>query len=104
MKAFLLVLAFFAATLQGCFATVQSPVPGYIFTSTETPIAATDAPRGSKRGRASSASILGLIAFGESSIEKAANRAGIKRISHVDAESYSLLGIYSSYTVVVYGE
>jgi hypothetical protein len=104
MKAFALVLVLLSATLTGCFATVQSPVPGYLFTSTESAITATGAERGSKRGRASSASVFGLFAFGESSIEAAANRGGIKKISHVDAEAYSILGIYSSYTVVVYGE
>lgn len=93
-----------ALGLSGCFAHVESPVSGYLFTSTETPISATQAVRGTKHGTASSASILGLIAFGESSIESAADRAKIKSISHVDAESYSILGLYASYTVHVYGE
>lgn len=100
------MLVAFAAVLglSGCFAHVDAPVTGFLFTNTESPISATSGPRGSKHGTASSASILGLIAMGESSIQSAADRAKIKTISHVDAESYSLLGLYASYTVHVYGE
>lgn len=90
--------------LTGCLAHVNSPVPGYLFTNTESAIAVTGAKRGTKHGKASSASILGLVALGQSSIDSAAERAGITHISHVDAESYSFLGIYASYTIHVYGE
>lgn len=102
MRTIVLAFAVFLG-LSGC-AHVDAPVTGFLFTNTESPLTATSGPRGSKHGKASSASILGILAMGESSIQSAADRAGIKTISHVDVASYSILGIYASYTVHVYGE
>ena len=90
---------------SGC-AMVNAPVNGYLFTNLENAVMATSNPISptQKHGKASSASVMGLVAFGESSIAKAASRAGITKISHVDSSSYSLLGLYSSYSIHVYGE
>lgn len=102
MRTILFAIAVFLG-VSGC-AHVDAPVTGFLFTNTESPITVTSAQRGTKHGKASSASILGIIAMGESSIQAAADRAKIKTISHVDVASYSILGIYASYTVHVYGE
>lgn len=59
---------------------------------------------GSKVGTAKATNILGLVAIGDASIETAAKSAGIKRISHVDCKKSSILGIFGTYTVVVYGD
>ncbi len=73
--------------------------------SSTTPITATSNPVGNKCGEASTTRILGI--FGGSTnmgINAAAKNGGITKISHVDQSSYSVLGIYSKYTVRVYGE
>ena len=59
---------------------------------------------GSKVGTATSTNILGLVVMGDASINTAAKAAGIRKISHVDCQKSNLLGIFSSYKVVVYGE
>ena len=37
-------------------------------------------------------------------IIRAAQKAGIKKISHIDYHSTSILGIFAKFTVYVYGE
>ena len=72
-------------------------------TSTFPPLA-TSNPVATKVGTAEVTSILGLVATGDASINTAAQSAGITRISHVDYEAKSILGVYAKYTVYVYGE
>ena len=59
---------------------------------------------GTKIGTSTVTSILGLIATGDASIRAAAKDGGITKIHYVDYESKSVLGLWSPYTVVVYGE
>ena len=102
MKNILLVAAI-AVTLSSC-AVVASPVLGTIYTDVKAPLIATSNPVASKVGTAEATSILGIVATGDASIEAAAKKAGITRISHVDYEASSVLGIFSKFTVYVYGE
>lgn len=83
---------------------VKSPLTGFIYTSTEAPVAVTDNPIGSKKGEAKAVSILGWVAIGDASVQKAAKEAGITKISHVDEKSTGVLGLFAKYTVTVYGE
>lgn len=92
-----------AALLTSC-AAVKSPVTGYIYTGTKSALAVTENPTGTKKGTASAVSILGWVATGDASVEKAAKEAGITKISHIDEESTNILGIYAKYTITVYGE
>lgn len=48
--------------------------------------------------------MLGLVATGDASIEAAAKAGGITKIHHVDFENFSILGIYATFTTVVYGD
>lgn len=59
---------------------------------------------GTKVGQASATSILGIVGTGDASIQAAAKKAGITKISHVDESATSVLGIYAKYTTTVYGE
>lgn len=59
---------------------------------------------GSKVGTATATNILGAIATGDASVQKAAKSAGIRKISHVDSKKTNILGLYATYTVYVYGE
>lgn len=100
-KVFLFVCT--ACLLSSC-AIVHAPVNGAIYQKTQSPVSATANALGSKKGEATVTSILGLVAYGDASIQKAAEAAGITKISHVDQQSKSVLGLFSKYTVIVYGD
>ena len=59
---------------------------------------------GSKRGEASSTSVLCLYATGDCSIAAAARNGGLKKIGHVDYEYVNIIGFWQKATVIVYGE
>lgn len=56
-----------------------------------------------KKGSATSKSILGLVTTGDSSIRAAARDGGITKIHYVDHSFKHVFGIWSVYTVNVYG-
>lgn len=58
----------------------------------------------SKVGKATSTSILGLVAQGDSSIKTAVANGGITKIKFVDYEVDNILGFYGKYTTIVYGD
>ncbi len=87
-------------------ACVATPVgPGIFYTSVSAPLEATasNAPS-SKSGKAKASQVLGLAAWGDSSIQTAATNGGIKVIHHVDYHAFSVLGVYSTFEVTVYGD
>ncbi|MCB0583940.1 MAG: TRL-like family protein [Phaeodactylibacter sp.] len=100
----LLIISVIAFMLSSCGAYVGSPLTGFIYTDLKAPLAATSNPVGNKVGTAEATSILGIVATGDASIEAAAKKAGITRISHVDYEANSVLGVFAKFTVYVYGE
>ncbi len=79
---------------------------GGLYTDVTLPVPAvgTFSGRYNKVGTASATSILGLVATGDASITAAARKAGITKIHHVDAETQSILGIITTYTIKVYGQ
>ncbi len=106
MKKFLFTLGLIASLSllsTGC-AFVAAPVTGVVYTSTKAPIVATSNELGTKVGTGEATSILGIAATGDASIQTAARNAGISKISHVDYEAFSVLGIFARVTVYVYGE
>jgi len=64
----------------------------------------TPLPRVEKSGRSRCISVLGLVAWGDASIAAAEKAGGVTRIHHVDIERMSYLGLFYSFTTVVYGE
>ena len=91
------------AFIAGC-ATVASQVTGSIYTDVKAPLSAASNTGGSKIGSSTASSLLGLFAMGDASIETASKNGGIKKVQHVDYHSTSILGIYSTFTVMVYGQ
>ena len=91
------------ALLPACVAT---PVgPGIFYTGVKAPLEATSSNEPfTKAGRAKASQVLGVAAWGDASIQTAATAAGIKTIHHVDYEAFSVLGVYSSFEVTVYGD
>ena len=77
---------------------------GGIYTGYDAPFAVTSNEIGSKVGTVSNISVLGLVAVGDGSIDLAAKKAGIKKISHVDVNTLSVLGLFTKHTYIVYGE
>ncbi|MBM4310256.1 MAG: hypothetical protein FJ119_04845 [Deltaproteobacteria bacterium] len=60
---------------------------------------------GSKEGRSSNRSVLWLFAWGDAGTKAAAENGDITVINHADQEFMVVLfGLYSRYTMVVYGD
>lgn len=57
-----------------------------------------------KVGKSNHISVLGIVAVGDGGINAAAKNAGIKKISHVDEQKTSILGVYTKSETIVYGE
>ena len=91
MKKFL-AAAFVALACAGC---VKSPVVGGIYTDVKDGLAVTGNAGSSKVGTAEVKGYVGLVALGD---------AGITRIHHVDYQAKSYVGVYTIYTVIVYGD
>lgn len=103
-KVGLLAVAAIALLASSC-ATVGTPVGiGALYTSVNSGEAVTSNNLGKKVGTSKASNVLGLVATGDASIEKAAKDAGIKKISHVDSKKTSILGLFATYTTTVYGD
>ncbi len=69
------------------------------------PVTATSNPVGSKVGTAKATGFLGFLFFDQdASIQKAAQKAGITKISTVDLKTTSLLNIVVTHETIVTGE
>ncbi len=82
----------------------EPTMAGAIFAGHTRPVVATSNTVGNKVGTAQTISVLGVAAFGDGSINKAAKMAGITKISHVDVKVTSVLGCFTSHKYFVYGE
>jgi len=100
----IILVTLVAFIISGCAAYGVSPVTGFLYTDVKAPVTATSNTDASKVGTSTATSIFGLIATGDASIQTAARDAGITRIHHVDFHTTSILGIYATFTVYVYGE
>ena len=103
------VLAGLIALASGCAVAWRSPVvppAGNAFNQTSAPVdltyRATDF--GSKRGKASAVCVLLLFGFGDASVAQAARNGNIQTVKHIDGEFLNVLGLYTAYTTVVYGD
>ena len=59
---------------------------------------------GRNTGRSKSSSVLGLVAWGDSSVQAAAREGNLREVQHIDARYHNILGIYSSFETRVTGE
>lgn len=95
-------VAALAVGLQSCIATQAGT--GGLYTNVKQGEMVTSNIRGSKVGKSKASAYLGLIAIGDASVNTAARNGGITRISHVDSQKTSILGIVTMTTTIVYGE
>jgi len=83
--------------------TINTPNSGMLFTGTT---ATTDAGQGplahTKKGIACTEGIIGVVT-GDSSVTAAAADAKITKIAYVDHTAKNVLGIYTQYCTIVYG-
>ena len=98
-----LAIAALGAASFGC-TLVATPVAGGLYNGTQYNSGATANPVGAKSGESCAMSILGIIGMGDASAQTAAHAGGITKISHVDQDVMSILGIYGKYCTVVHGE
>ena len=100
--------------LTGCAITGApygggSPVGGWVYTDAKAPAQQLNAPvdataKPMKCGKATCTSILGIVGVGDASIDAAMKDAGITKIHHIDHHVTNILGLYATWTVMVYGE
>ena len=91
----------------GIYRTPVQPPQGTAFTNIQAPVSTDfneETPAGMETGKASTQNILGLVAWGDASVEQAAENGDLSRVNHVDYKFLNVLGIYSQYTTVAHGE
>lgn len=99
------MLASLGLIFTGCSFT-SSPATGLLYTGTKSALMTTGETLDESKkkvGEATCKVILG-VAVGDCSIETAAKNASIKKVHHVDSETFNVLGIYGEYKVIVTGE
>ena len=95
LLSFLLIVAA-AIALSGC---------AYVHTKTPFDSDLNTTDLGAKRGTAEAYSVLWLVAWGDASYAAAARNGDIKILKHADQETFSvLLGLYTRWRVIVYGD
>ncbi|MGQ9707894.1 MAG: TRL-like family protein [bacterium] len=97
-----------------CLTMMTGCVPGFytvgtLYTSVRTPAGAVayygpTANQAAKISKVTATNILGIIATGDASLDAAMKQGGITKVHHVDQEVTSILGLWSTYTIIVYGE
>jgi hypothetical protein len=92
--------------LTGCLVAPVQPPMGLLYTSHQAPLFAdqTTGEVGSKSGMSNTTSILGLVAWGDGSLQTAAENGGISNIRHVDYKYDNIIGVYQKYTTIARGE
>lgn len=103
--ALLLCLVVMSGCGMGYWAPVIPPLGG-VFTATKGPID-TDVNQttiGNRSGSASSICVLGMFAFGDASISTAAEDGNLSTVNHVDYSYLNVLGLFQSFTTIVYGD
>lgn len=103
----IVLVLFVVFSFTGCGAYATSPVTGFLVTDVSSPIGVGSGIRENltvKIGNTSAHSLFGLFAWGDASIQTAAKDGNIRQISYVDAHSVNVFGLYSKYTVKVYGQ
>ena len=96
-----LVGAVAVAMLTGCASYM--PV-GNLYTGVTLPVDASSNGGGTKVGKSTAKSYLGMVAIGDASIETAKKNGGISKVTHIDWDAKNFLGLYGEYTTTVHGD
>lgn len=104
LRGLVLTLGLGVATLyfSGCYAGVTGQ-NAIIFADANIPNGAGGASGSTKEGTAECKNIMGLVFFGDCSVETAAKNGKITQIKSVDTKVFNILGFYATYTTIVKG-
>ena len=72
--------------------------PGDISRSNREPPPVTD-----RTGTSCGQTVLGIVAFGDSSVQSAKQSAGIQNVATIDRDYFSILGLYGKSCLIVSG-
>ena len=102
-KALIVALSLASIALTtGCATAIPL---GLVNTMITTPVTVGNGEiRFERTGEASCYSLLGLFAWGDSSINAACKNSNIHRVGWVSTRVHNVLGIYGVYTTIVYGQ
>jgi hypothetical protein len=92
---------------SGCYTTPVMPPMGLIYSDVKAPLTAeAEKPAMTEqKGEASSESVLGLVAWGDCSLEAAARNGKLSTIEYADYEYMNVVfGIYQKFTVTTHGK
>ncbi len=103
MKKVVLSVACALALTMGLTSCGSLGAVGSVYTDTTVPVAVTSNQLGTKVGEAKVTSYVGVVALGDGGVKAAAKKAGITKVSHVDVHTFSVLGVYTVQTYLVYG-
>jgi hypothetical protein len=102
--ALLLVLFGSVALFTGCVMPMASPVFAPIMADIKGPLMMGDSDvECTKTGMAEATGII-LFSSGDASISAAMEAGGITKVHHVDFKAMSILGLYTKWETIVYGE
>jgi len=109
MRALACVVASCAVLMltAGCYTTPVKPPVGAIYSGFKAPLTAeAEKPTvTSQKGEATSQAVLGLVAWGDCSLETAAKNGNLSTIEYADYEYMNVLfGIYQKFTVITHGK
>ncbi|MFC1736865.1 TRL-like family protein [Candidatus Hydrogenedentota bacterium] len=93
--------------MSGCVSFSSPVVPGFGGVSlykAPLDINFDETDLGEKTGESSVHTILWVVSFGDCGANAAAKDGGIEVIKHADYEHFNVLGMYSRYTTIVYGD
>jgi hypothetical protein len=101
------VLAAVLITTSACAPrTPVLPYYGTLFNNTSMPVDIAFGPNeiGSASGRASATTVLGLLSWGDCSVQSAARHGNLATVDHIDAHVTNILfGVYTKYETIAYG-
>ena len=109
MRRFATVLALCGVlwAAAGCFRAPVIPPTGLLFSQYNAPLTSEfdgTPATALKTGEASSTSVLGLVAFGDCSLDAAAGAGELSTIEYCDYSYLNVLGVYQQFTVVAHGK
>ena len=100
----LAVIAAMGILVTGCGVAASGPIVAPLTLDQQGPVAVGDVNASpTLEGRATAQGFV-VFSMGDASIKAAMEDGGITRIHHVDSEMVNILGLYSKYTTIVYGE
>lgn len=93
----------------GCVGYYHAPVmppQGGVYTKFEAPLDVdNDETRlGARKGMSSVRNVMGIVSWGDASTQAAAAQGDVEVIRHADYEFFNVLGFYSRFTTIVYGD